>query len=105
MNKRGLYATIALMSIALLGSILVQGYWIKLSLQSRSEEFTTAMVDVMEHAADLVEQRERNDYYSKLAVLIDSVGAPKSTQIRNFFFVDRGLSNDEIIYYYILYII
>lgn len=99
MNKRGLYATIALMSIALLGSILVQGYWIQLSLQSRSEEFTTAMIDVMEHAADLVEQRERNDYYSKLAVLIDSVGAPKSTQIRNFFFVDRGLSNDEIIYY------
>ena len=99
MNRNGLFATIGLMTVALLGSILVQGYWIKLSLQSRSEEFSTAMIDVMEHATDVIEERERNDYYSKLAVLIDSVGAPKSTQIRNFFFVDRSLTNDEIIFY------
>ncbi|MDA0950139.1 MAG: HAMP domain-containing sensor histidine kinase [Bacteroidetes bacterium] len=99
MNKNGLFVTISLMTVALVGSILVQGYWIKLSLQSRSEEFSTAMIDVMEHAADVIEERERNDYYSKLAVLIDSVGAPKSTQIRNFFFVDRSLTNDEIIFY------
>jgi two-component system, OmpR family, phosphate regulon sensor histidine kinase PhoR len=99
MNRNGLFATIGLMTIALLGSILVQGYWIKLSLESRSEEFSTAMIDVIEHATDIIEERERNDYYSKLAVLIDSVGAPKSTQIRNFFFVDRSLTNDEIIFY------
>jgi two-component system phosphate regulon sensor histidine kinase PhoR len=99
MNRNGLFATIGLMTVALLGSILVQGYWIKLSLESRSEEFSTAMIDVMEHATDVIEERERNDYYSKLAVLIDSVGAPKSTQIRNFFFVDRSLTNDEIIFY------
>lgn len=99
MNKNGLFVIITLMTVALVGSILVQGYWIKLSLQSRSEELSTAMIDVMEHAADVIEERERNDYYSKLAVLIDSVGAPKSTQIRNFFFVDRSLTNDEIIFY------
>lgn len=99
MKRNGLFAVIGLMTVALLGSILVQGYWIKLSLESRAEEFSTAMIDVMEHAADMIEERERNDYYSKLAVLIDSVGTPKSTQIRNFFFVDRSLSNDEIIFY------
>ena len=65
MNRNGLFATIGLMTVALLGSILVQGYWIKLSLQSRSEEFSTAMIDVIEHATDVIEERERNDYYSK----------------------------------------
>ena len=99
MNKKWLYITLSLMSVALVGIILVQGYWIKISFDSRSEEFSTAMIDVIEHASEQIEDRERKDYYNQLAILIDSVGAPKSTHIRNFFFVNRGVSDDEIIYY------
>ncbi len=99
MNKKWLYITLSLMSVALVGIILVQGYWIKISFDSRSEEFSTAMIDVIEHASEQIEDRERKDYYNQLAILIDSVGAPKSTHIRNFFFVNRGVSDDDIIYY------
>ena len=99
MNKKWLYITLFLMSVALIGIILVQGYWIKISFDSRSEEFSTAIIDVLEHTSEQIEDRERKDYYNQLAVLIDSVGAPKSTHIRNFFFVNRGVSEDEIIYY------
>ena len=98
MNKKWLYITLFLMSVALIGIILVQGYWIKISFDSRSEEFSTALIDVLEHTSEQIEDRERKDYYNQLAVLIDSVGAPKSTHIRNFFFVNRGVSEDEIIY-------
>jgi two-component system, OmpR family, phosphate regulon sensor histidine kinase PhoR len=99
MNKKWLYTTLVLMSISLIGIILVQGYWIKISFESRSEEFSTAILDVLEHATEQIEEREIKDYYQKLAVLIDSVGTPKSTHIRNFFFVNREISEDEIIYY------
>ena len=59
MNKKWLYITLSLMSVALLGIILVQGYWIKISFDSRSEEFSTAMIDVIEHASEQIEERER----------------------------------------------
>ena len=99
MNKKWLFITLSLMSVALIGIILVQGYWIKISFDSRSEEFSTAIIDVLDHTSEQIEDRERKDYYNQLAILIDSVGVPKSTHIRNFFFVNRGVSDDEIIYY------
>ena len=52
MNKKWLYITLFLMSVALIGIILVQGYWIKISFDSRSEEFSTAIIDVLEHTSE-----------------------------------------------------
>ena len=61
MNKKWLYITLFLMSVALIGIILVQGYWIKISFDSRSEEFSTALIDVLEHTSEQIEDRERKD--------------------------------------------
>ncbi len=99
MNKKLFVLLVILMSLSLVGIIFVQGYWIKTTVEDKEEQFSSAVADVLDEVADKVESRERKDYYDRLASLVDSIGAPKSTQLSNFFFVDRDLNSNEILFY------
>ncbi|WP_343486095.1 HAMP domain-containing sensor histidine kinase [Allomuricauda sp. d1] len=99
MNKKLFVLLVILMSLSLIGIIFVQGYWIKTSVEDKEEQFSSAIADILDEVADKVESRERSDYYDRLASLVDSVGTPKSTQLRNFFFVDRDINSNEILFY------
>ncbi|WP_350285566.1 HAMP domain-containing sensor histidine kinase [uncultured Croceitalea sp.] len=99
MNKKRFVLLVILMSLSLIGIISVQVYWIQKSVDDKKEQFSNAVEDVLDKVADRVESRERNDYSDKLAALIDSVGAPKSSQFSRLFYVDRDLNSDEIKFY------
>ncbi|MEM8999953.1 MAG: HAMP domain-containing sensor histidine kinase [Bacteroidota bacterium] len=99
MNKKLFALLVILMSLSLIGIISVQVYWINTSIEDREEQFSNAIADVLDKVADKVESRERKDYYDRLATLVDSIGAPKTTQLSNFFFVDRDLNSNEILFY------
>ncbi len=99
MNKKRFILLVILMSLSLIGIISVQVYWIQKSVDDKQEQFSNAVEDVLDKVADRVESRERKEYSDKLAALVDSVGAPKSSQYSNVFFVDRDLNSDEIKFY------
>jgi len=99
MNKKLFVLLVILMSLSLIGIIFVQGYWIKTSVEDKEEQFSNVVADVLTEVAEKVEKRERNDYYDRFADSFDSVGAPKSTQLRNFFYVDRDVNSNEILFY------
>lgn len=99
MNKKLFVLLVILMSMSLVGIIFVQGYWIKTSVEDKEEQFSNAVADILDEVADKVESRERNDYYDRLAALVDSIGSPQTTQLRNFFFVDRDINSNEILFY------
>ncbi|NQZ44554.1 MAG: HAMP domain-containing histidine kinase [Flavobacteriaceae bacterium] len=99
MNKRRFVLLVILMSLSLIGIISVQVYWIQKSVEDKTEQFSNAVEDVLDKVADRIESRERKDYADRLAALVDSVGAPKSAQLRNIFVVDRDLNSDEIKFY------
>lgn len=87
------------MSLSLIGIIFVQGYWIKKSVEDREEQFKNTVEDVLAKVAERVERRELQDWSDKIAEAIDSAGKPRATQIRNFFYVDRDLGSDELMFY------
>ncbi len=99
MNKKLFVLLVILMSLSLIGIIFVQGYWIKTSVEDKEEQFSNAVADVLDKVANKVESRERKEYFDRLATLIDSIGNPKATQLKNFFFVDRDLNSNEILFY------
>ena len=99
MNKKLFVLLVILMSLSLVGIIFVQGYWIKTSVEDKEEQFSNAVVAILDEVADKVESRERKDYYDRFASQIDSAGTPISTQLSNFFFVDRDLNSNEILFY------
>lgn len=87
------------MSLSLTGIIFVQVYWIKTSIADRKEQFSVMVADVLDKVASRVENREIKDYSDRLALLADSIGQPKTTHFRSFFFVERDLSSDNILFY------
>jgi len=99
MNKKRFVLLVILMSLSLIGIISVQVYWIQKSVDDKAEQFSTSVEAVLDKVADRIERRERKDYANRLAELVDSVGTPKSAQLRNIFIVNRDLNSDEIKFY------
>ena len=99
MNKKLFVLLVILMSLSLTGIIFVQVYWIKTSINDKEEQFSRTVTDILDKVANRVEKREMKDYSDRLASLVDSIGQPKTTQFKNFLFVDRDLNSDEILFY------
>lgn len=87
------------MSTALLGIIFIQGYWIKKSVDFKEEEFRTIVVEVLVKVTDKIAKREISSYYDNFLKLKDSLGTPKSSHLKNFFFFDRNLNTNETMVY------
>ncbi|WP_222984382.1 sensor histidine kinase [Flagellimonas meishanensis] len=99
MNKKLFALLVILMSLSLIGIIFVQVYWIRTSIDDKEEQFSRTVTDILDKVASRVEKREMKEYSDRLASLVDSIGQPKTTQFRNFLFVDRDLNSDEILFY------
>ncbi len=99
MNKRLFVVLLVLMSLSLLGIIFVQLYWIRSSYRDKEEQFSNMVAEVLDNVAKKIEEREINDYFTRLAAQIDSAGTPISKKISNILFVERDLNTDEILFY------
>ncbi len=99
MNKKLFVLLVILMSLSLTGIIFVQVYWIRTSVDDKEEQFSRTVTDILDKVASRVEKSEMNFYLDRIASLADSVGEPKTAQFRNFFFVDRDVNSDEILFY------
>ncbi|WP_420322809.1 sensor histidine kinase [Flagellimonas sp.] len=99
MNKKLFVLLVILMSLSLTGIIFVQVYWIRTSVDDKEEQFSRTVTDILDKVANRVEKSEMNLYLDRVASLADSIGEPKTSQFRNFFFVDRDVNSDEILFY------
>jgi len=85
------------MSLSLIGIIFVQSFWIKQSVDDKEEQFSNAVINILNGVTDKIERRERRDYSERYLSLVDSSGAkPKITSSRNFLFINKDLSSNEI---------
>lgn len=99
MNKRLFVLLVILMSLSLVGIIFVQGYWINQSVADKKEQFSNVVSEVLNEVTDKIEDGERNDYFDRYFELRDSIGKPQSSHLSNFFFVDRDINSNEILFY------
>ncbi len=58
MNKRRFWSTVVLMSLAMLGLIALQSYWIRHDLQLKEQQFGQNVMLAMNNIVDQVEQKE-----------------------------------------------
>ncbi|CAM4245388.1 sensor histidine kinase [Zobellia nedashkovskayae] len=99
MNKRLFVLLVALMSLSLIGIISVQFLWIKQSVEDKEEQFSNTVSEVLNEVSDKIEERETKDYFERYINIKDSVGEPKSSHLRNIFFIDRDINSNEIRFY------
>lgn len=100
MNKRS-YLILILMPVALLGLILIQVYWVKSAVDSKEEEFSYSITQVLNSVSQSIERREMNKYINRFIELKakDSLGTLKSGQVRDFVFIQENKNTRETFIY------
>ncbi len=83
-----------------MGIILVQLYWINTSYQNNEEQFKYHVKQVIGNVANKLQQQEAFEFYRKYNKLKDSIGkAPKQSELKEYFYVERNpRTNEQIIY-------
>ncbi|MDG2368895.1 MAG: HAMP domain-containing sensor histidine kinase [Flavobacteriaceae bacterium] len=88
------------MSIALLGIILVQSFWIKTTLDNKEEQFSLNINQALKSVSEQIQSRELRDYLAVYQKLIDSIGSPKESQLTAVFkYVDRNENTNQTYIY------
>ena len=100
MNKKIFFLLVVLMSLSLIGIIFVQGFWIKNTVESKEEQFSFNVKQLLRKVATEIENNELETYYFAMQDLVDSMGVqPDSTIISEVFQVQRDEFSNELYVY------
>lgn len=81
MNKNVFALLIGTMSLALLGIIFVQGYWIRNAYQTKEDQFTFNVRQVLIDVAKKIQLSETEDFYDLYSNLVDSIETPEKVNV------------------------
>ncbi len=100
MNKKIYFTLVFIMSIALVGIILVQSFWIKTTLDNKEEQFSLNINQALKSVSEQIQNRELRDYLAVYQKLVDSIGSPKESQLTAVFkYVDRNENTNQTYIY------
>lgn len=86
MSKRIFAVLLVLMSIALVGIITVQIFWIKSSIEIREEQFSTSVKFALAKVSQNIQDREFRDNVNEWAPVLDSMQHLKERGVKDMFF-------------------
>ncbi|VAW18434.1 hypothetical protein MNBD_BACTEROID04-375, partial [hydrothermal vent metagenome] len=86
MGKKVFVLIIVLMSIALIGIISVQVFWIKNTIQITEAQFTSNVRFALAKVSEDIKQREFEDFYLKLSKIYREGEKFKASDIRKFIY-------------------
>ena len=96
MSKRVFILLIALMSVALVGIIIVQIYWINTTIEIREKQFTNDVKFALAKVSDNIQKREIDDYYIEYGHIIDSATQTSESVVKEFIFQKIDTLNKEV---------
>lgn len=99
MNKKLFALLIGLMTLSLLGIVFVQGYWINNAYQTKEEQFTFNVRQVLIEVASKIQLRETEDYYRLYSGLVDSLNEPSNVKVNELIYrIVNEDKNETIIF-------
>lgn len=99
MNKKIFVILLGAMSLALLGIMFIQGYWITNALKTKEEQFTYNVKQVLIEVATKVQLQETETYYQLYNGLIDSIDQPENVNFTELIYkIVNEEKNETIIF-------
>lgn len=95
MNKKLFVLLIALMSLSLLGIVFVQGYWISNAYQTKQEQFTINVRQVLRSVSREIQLREIEAYYEVYSAYVDSIEVPDNTSFTELAYRIQNRATNE----------
>ena len=100
MKKNKYFPLILLMSVALIGIILVQSFWIKTTIDNNERQFSINVNQALKSVTETIKDREMRDYIAVYQKLIDSIGEPKESQLTSVFqYINRNQNTNQTFVY------
>ena len=100
MNKYRFQFLVVLMSLALLGIILIQLYWISTTYENNDLQFQYHVNQTIGKVADKVKEKERYEFDKKLYEYREQTGkVPDKKDVKRIFYTEKDMrTNEEIVY-------
>ena len=95
MNNKLFPLLIALMTISLLGIIFVQGYWIKNSYETREDQFTLNVRQLLISVSKEIQLDEIEKYYDVYSSIIDTITVPDQASFSELIYTITNDRNNE----------
>src|SRR5690554_1692926 len=95
MNKKLFVLLIALMSLSLLGIVFVQGYWISNAYQTKQDQFTVNVRQVLLSVAKDIQLKEIEAYYQVYSTYVDSIEVPDNATFTELAYKTQNRATNE----------
>lgn len=95
MNKKLFVLLISLMSLSLLGIVFVQGYWIVNAYQTKQEQFTINVRQVLLSVTQKIQLREVEGYYQVYSKYVKNIEVPDNTTFTELVYKIQNKSTNE----------
>lgn len=95
MSRRNFFWIVVLMTIALVGIITVQFFWIRNFIEVREKQFSNDVKFALAKVADNIQQRELNEYFERYVNLYNQKQNLTSTDIKNYFYQLKDTIQNE----------
>jgi len=95
MGKKIFVLIIILMSIALIGIISVQVFWIKNTIQITEEQFTSNVRFALAKVSENIKEREFQDFYNDISEQVSEGNKLNYSDIRKFIYEKIDTTNNE----------
>lgn len=100
MNKKVFFVIVFLMSMALIGIISVQWFWIQTAIDNKERQFSLNVNAALQSVSEQVSDRELREYLAVYQKLLDSISTPKESEITAVFqYVDRNVNTNKTYVY------
>ncbi len=96
MSKKIFVILITLMSVALIGIITVQIFWIKSTIEVKEQQFSSSVKYALAKVSENIQEREFKEDIVALSPLLDSMQNLKERGIRDMFFQQIDTVRNEI---------
>src|SRR5690606_12580683 len=95
MNKKLFVLLIALMSLSLLGIVFVQGYWITNAYQTKQEQFTINVRQVLLTVTKKIQLKEIEAYYQVYSAYVENIEVPDDVTFTELVYKIQNKSTNE----------
>ncbi len=95
MNNRLFSLLIALMTLSLLGIVFVQGYWIRNSYETREDQFTLNVKQLLISVSKEIQIDEIEKYFDVYSSIIDTITVPDHASFSELIYTITNDRNDE----------
>ena len=95
MNKKLFVLLIALMSLSLLGIVFVQCYWISNAYETKQDQFTVNVRQVLLSTAKDIQLKEIEVYYQVYSSYVDSIEIPDNATFTELAYKTQNKANNE----------